>query len=142
MAGSVLIDTWGWLALGHRRDALHREVKAFYQTLSAAGDKLSTTDYILDEVITLLFRRERTDEALLFMTGIFHSAQTGHLAIERITSQRFSAAWDLRKKFQDKPRLSFTDLTSIALIQERKIESILTDDDHFLHVGLNVQKVP
>ena len=142
MAGSVLIATWGWLALGHRRDARHQEVKAFYQTLSVARDKLSTTDYILDEVITLLFRRERTEEALLFMTGIFRSAQIGHLAIEQITSQRFSAAWALRKKFQDKPRLSFTDLTSIALIQERKIESILTDDDHFLHVGLNVQKVP
>ena len=62
MAGSVLIDTWGWLALGHRRDARRQEVEAFYQTLSAAGDKLSTTDYILDEVITLLFRRERTED--------------------------------------------------------------------------------
>ncbi len=48
MADAVLIDTWGWLALGHRRDAHHQEVKAFYQTLQEQGVRLYTTDYILD----------------------------------------------------------------------------------------------
>jgi len=37
MLEAVFIDTWGWLALGHRRDARHREVRAFYQALQEEG---------------------------------------------------------------------------------------------------------
>src|SRR5207249_5266154 len=71
MADAVLIDTWGWLALGHRRDARHQEVKAFYQALRKQGVRLYTTDYVLDEVISLLFRREAFEESIRFTEGIF-----------------------------------------------------------------------
>lgn len=142
MAEAVLIDTWGWLALGHRRDSRHQEVKAFYQRLREEGARLHTTDYVLDEVITLLFRRESFEEAISFMEGIFQASQEGRLTIERVTSERFTATWELRKRFQDKPKLSFTDLTSMAIMQNQSIKKILTDDDHFTHVGMDLQKVP
>ena len=76
------------------------------------------------------------------MEGIFQAGQAGRLTVERITSRRFTAAWELRKKFQDKPKISFTDLTSMVIMQERRIKRILTEDDHFLHVGMDFQKVP
>jgi uncharacterized protein len=142
MSEAVFIDTWGWLALGHRRDPHHQEIKDFYQVLKARGVRLSTTDYVLDEVITLVFRREVYEEAVRFMDGIFEAGQQGRLTIERITSARFAAAWELRKRFQDKPKISFTDLTSMAVMRERMIKQILTDDEHFLHVGMEFQKVP
>jgi predicted nucleic acid-binding protein len=66
----------------------------------------------------------------------------GRLAIERVTSERFTAAWELRKRFQDKPKISFTDLTSMVIMQDRNIKKVLTDDDHFTHVGMGLQKVP
>ncbi len=31
--GPVFVDTWGWMALGHRRDPRHSEVRTFYQEL-------------------------------------------------------------------------------------------------------------
>jgi predicted nucleic acid-binding protein len=142
MANAVLIDTWGWLALGHRRDPRHQEIKALYQHLREEGTQLYTTDYVLDEVMTLLFRREPFAEAVGFMEGIFQATQEGRLTIERVTSERFTAAWELRKHFQDKPKISFTDLTSMVIMRDRNIEKVLTDDDHFTHVGLNLQKVP
>ena len=142
MAEAVLIDTWGWLALGHRRDPRHQEVKAFYQHLQEEGARLYTTDYVLDEVTTLLFRRESFEEAVSFMEGIFQASQEGRLTIERVTSERFTAAWELRKRFQDKPKISFTDLTSMAIMQDRNIKKVLTDDDHFTYVGMDLQKVP
>jgi uncharacterized protein len=138
----VFIDTWGWLALGHRRDPHHQEIKDFYQALKAQGVPLSTTDYVLDEVITLVFRREVYEEAVRFMEGIFEAGQQGRLTIERITSERFVSAWELRKRLQDKPKISFTDLASMVIMRERTIKQILTDDDHFLHVGMEFQKVP
>ena len=75
----VFIDTWGWLALGHRRDARHQEIKACYQALQEKGTPFYTTDYVLDETITLLFRREVFEEAVRFMEGIFQSVEEGHL---------------------------------------------------------------
>ncbi len=142
MAEAVLIDTWGWLALGHRRDPRHQEIKAFYQHLREEGARLYTTDYVLDEVITLLFRREPFAEAVDFIEGIFQASQEGRLVIERVTSERFTAAWELRKRFQDKPKISFTDLTSMVMMRDRDIKKVLTDDDHFTYVGMDLQKVP
>ena len=71
MTDAVLIDTWGWLALGHRRDSRHQEIKAGYQHLREEGAQLYTTDYVLDEVMTLIFRRESFAEAVSFIEGIF-----------------------------------------------------------------------
>ena len=142
MADAVLIDTWGWLALGHRRDSRHQEIKALYQQLREEGARLYTTDYVLDEVMTLIFRREPFVEAVGFMKGIFQASQEGRLVIERVTSERFTAAWELRKRFHDKPKISFTDLTSMVIMQDRDIKQVLTDDDHFTYVGMDLQKVP
>jgi len=142
MPKAVFIDTWGWLALGHRRDARHQEVKAFYQALQKEGSLCYTTDYVLDETITLLFRREVFEEAIRFMEGIFQSVEERRLIIERVTSERFSSAWRLRKKFQDKPKISFTDLTSMVIMEEQGIKSVLTEDEHFLQVGMGFQKAP
>ena len=142
MPEAVFIDTWGWLALGHRRDSRHQEVKAFYQALQKEGTVCYTTDYVLDETITLLFRREVFEEAIRFMEGIFQSAEERRLIIERITSERFSSAWRLRKQFQDKPKISFTDIASMVIMEEKGIKSVLTEDEHFLQVGMGFQKAP
>jgi len=138
----VFIDTWGWLALGYRRDARHGEVKNYYQQLHDEGISIHSTDYILDEVITLLFRRENFQQAIRFMDAIFHEAEEGNLHIERINSRRFAAAWQLRKQFADKPDISFTDLVSMSLMDELGINLVLTEDVHFLKVGRNFQLVP
>lgn len=142
MPEPVFIDTWGWIALGHRQNARHREVKAFYQALQEEGAPCYTTDYVLDETITLLFRREIFEEAVRFMEGIFQAADEQRITVERITSKRFSSSWRLRKRFKDKPRISFTDLISMVIMKEMGIKKVLTEDEHFLHVGLDFQKVP
>ncbi|MCV3214470.1 hypothetical protein OGM63_13265 [Plectonema radiosum NIES-515] len=45
-------------------------------------------------------------------------------------------------KFLDKPLISFTDLTSMVVMQECKITTILTKDAHFTHVGMGFELVP
>jgi uncharacterized protein len=96
----------------------------------------------LDEAITLLFRREPFSEAVRFVEGLLTAATLGHLIIERVTSDRFAVAWRLRKQFQDKPRISFTDLASMVIMQERGIRQVLTGDNHFLQVGMGFRKAP
>jgi uncharacterized protein len=139
---SVFVDTWGWMALGHAEEPRHSEVKRTYKRMRSDHILIYTSDYVLDELVTLLFRREVFDEALRFVEGILAAAALGQVRIERITSDRFSEAWRLRKQFQDKPRISFTDLTSMAMMQELDIHHVLTADDHFLQVGMGFIRVP
>ena len=101
-----------------------------------------TTDYVLDETITLLFRREVFDEAVRFLEAVLSAAEQGRLVIERMTSERFARAWTLRRQFQDKPTISFTDLASMAVMQELGIADVLTEDEHFTQVGLGFRRVP
>ena len=142
MPDLIFVDTWGWLALGHRKDSRHQEVKSLYEEFRRKDAKILTTDFVLDELITLLFQREVFEEAIRFMEGIFRAAELGQLTIVRITSDRFVSAWRLRKSFQDKPRISFTDLSSIVVMEEYGIKKVLTEDDHFIQVGMGFRKFP
>ena len=139
---AVFIDTWGWMTLGHRTESRHTEVKSIYRELRNNQILIYTSDYVLDELITLLFRRERFGEATRFVEGIFAASALEQVRIERVTPDRFVAAWELRKRFQDKPGISFTDLTSIAIMNERSIHQVLTEDEHFVQVGMGFSRLP
>ena len=139
---AIFVDTWGWMALGHRREPRHAEVKRVYQECRTHQIPIYTSDYILDEVITLLFRREIFGEAIRFVQSILIAAALGQVRIERVTSDRFSRAWELRKQFQDKPTISFTDLISMVIMAECSIRQVLTEDRHFLQVGMGFSSLP
>ena len=143
MNGKIFVDTWGWLAIGHRRDSFHGAVKEHYQKLRKENCEFFTSEYVIDETITLIFRREDYLEAIHFIgNGIFRAAEEGYLTIDKITDNRFVSAWQLRKRFNDKPLISFTDITSMVIMEERGIRLIFTQDEHFTHVGMDFQIVP
>lgn len=136
----IFIDTWGWLALRDRREPRHQEVKDFYLDFRRQKGTASTSDYVLDETITLLFRRLPFLAADESLKGIEQAVADGYLRLERITPERFEQAIELRRKFQDKPRISFTDLTSMVVMAESGITEVLTEDDHFLKSGWGSRK--
>src|SRR5215207_5541384 len=97
---AIFVDTWGWLALGHRRDPHHLRVKEVFAQWQSQGQPVHTSDYVLDELISLLFRREKQEEAIRFMDAIIVDQLAGRLQIQRVTTERFFAAMELRKRFQ------------------------------------------
>jgi predicted nucleic acid-binding protein len=92
----------GMAGYGHRRDAHHNEVKGLLETCVSNHTLVHTSDYVLDELITLLFRRESYDEAVRFLDGLLADSARGTLQIQRLTTERFQAALELRKRFRDK----------------------------------------
>ena len=138
----LFIDTWGWVALHNRREPRHGEVKAFYREYRLRGKKIYTTDYVLDETLTLLFRRLPLEQAKKSMESIDDAIAQGYLYLEWINYSRFEETKTLRLKFDDKPRISFTDLTSMVVMKELGVKSILTDDDHFVQLGFDFEKMP
>jgi len=110
----IFVDTWAWLALANRKDAYHKAAKESYAKTKAARYGLVTSDYVLDELITALFMNVGYSNAVQFAETLFSMIREGKLRLARITKTRFDATWLLRKKYQDKPDISFTDLTSFA----------------------------
>ena len=138
----LFIDTWGRIVLGNVRELRHAEITEFYSSWKKQKGVSYTTDYVLDETFTLLFRRLSFKEAKDSLDIIDLAIKEGYLRLERITAERFEKAKGLRIKFRDKPRVSFTDLTSMVVMAERGITDILTEDDHFTQVGMGFQKIP
>jgi predicted nucleic acid-binding protein len=138
----LFIDTWGWIVLGNKREPRHTELTNSYSSWKDQEVTSYTTDYILDETFTLLFRRVPFKEAKHSLDIIDLAIKKGYLRLERITAERFEKAKGLRMKFRDKPRISFTDLTTMVVMTELQITDILTEDDHFTQVGMGFQKMP
>lgn len=138
----LFIDTWGWLELRDRRSPRHKEVRSFYDNIQRQGAIAYTTDYVLDETLTRLFSRLHFQAAEESLDLIQQTISSGFLRLEWITEERFNLAVKLRRRYKDKPRISFTDLTSMVAMLELGITDVLTEDDHFIQVGLGFNKIP
>ena len=136
----LFIDTWGWLSLEDRNDPAHGEVLNIRR--SALPGFWITTDYVLDETVTRLFSRRPFPEAAEFCAELFRAAESGWLQVEPVTPERFRAAYQLRLRYRDKPRISFTDLTSFVVMRELGIRHVLTADAHFEQAHLGFRKLP
>ena len=135
----LFVDTWGWLALADRGEKQHQQVMSFYAERTRRTGLVVTSDYVLNELLTILFSRLPFEIATRFADSVLRSP---FITIERITPERFQKAWELRLKFSDKPRISFTDLTSMAAMNELGIVDVLTADKHFMQVGMNFRLLP
>lgn len=137
----VFFDTWGWLAIAHRGDCRHAEATAFYHDFIVSGGLPVTSDYILDETISLLRSRTTPIGTEHFIEGLLAARRNGRVRIERISEEQWSAAWRMSRKFSDKADISFTDFTSFVIMKELKISEALTADRHYELVGHGFKKL-
>jgi len=134
----LFIDTWGWIAVADRKERDHAAASEIFQRARRSGGAV-TTNFVLDETFTLLFKRRPFEDAWNFAAKVVRSP---FIDVEEITVERFSRTLELRKRFADKPGISFTDLSTIAIMTEFGIADILTADRHFSHVGLGFRMLP
>jgi len=138
---ALFVDTWGWLTLRDRREARHAEARKVFTGALAGRGGIITTDFVLDETFTLLFRRLAFNETRDSMAILSESIEAGEIVSIPISSPRFKAAQTLRLKFKDKPDISFTDLCSMVVMRELGVRKILTEDAHFGRIGMDFELV-
>lgn len=132
MAGSAFVDTSGWYALIDRKDARHARVVAGIRRFVEKRVTLVTSDYVVDESATLLKARIGSHAALNLFAYL---SEATSVEWEWVGSERFTKAQSLFKKLGGQGH-SFTDCTSLVIIQERQIEDVVTTDRHFKIQGL------
>lgn len=124
----VFIDTGAWYALKNRNDPDHDNVVSFFKQLPSAGIICYTSDYVIDESITLTRMRLNNHQVA--------SALAKELLSETAAKTIYAAPHYLPRalqifiKYSDQG-FSFTDCTSFAIMEELQIEEALAFDRHF-----------
>ena len=122
----VFIDTSAFCALTIPKDKYNPRAKILYNQIKERKAIIYSSDYVMDETYTLLKTRSSHDTSVKFMDQIGSS----HITVLRIDEDIEGSAKKIFKKFKDK-KLSFTDCTSFALINQFDIEAVFAFDEHF-----------
>lgn len=130
----VFGDTSFFFALVAKRDPAHRLAVAAYEKLLRAGARVVTTDYIVDETLTLTKTRVAGRSSLALLDRIESSEA---IDLELLGSDRFAASKQYFRKHSDRG-YSFTDCTSFVVMDELEIRAALTTDKHFAEAGFEV----
>ena len=130
----VFVDTGAWFAYFVRRDPDHA---AAIQWMKTNRFLLLTTDFVLDELLTLLKLRESYAVAVAVGNTLLDRSIT---KIERISEGDFARAWTIFEQYKDK-EWSFTDCTSKVVIERLSITYTFAFDNHFEQFG-TVIRVP
>ena len=96
MSNLTFVDTWAWLALALRKDQFHEAAKRRHASLMSAGRRYVTSDYVLCELATQLYRSLSSDQAEQFFAAILEGCNAGIYQLEFVSLQRFANAWELR----------------------------------------------
>jgi len=131
---SVFVDTGAWFAYFVRRDPDHTLARKW---VSNNDSQLITSDYILDELFTLLKLRE--SYAVAVAAGKILTEEK-ICQIIKITPDDFTRAWNTFVQFSDKG-WSFTDCTSKVIMERLNISTAFSFDEHFEQFG-SVIRVP
>jgi predicted nucleic acid-binding protein len=90
-----------------------------------------TSNYILDEILTLLKTKLGLTIAISFGQKLWAQEVS---ALLRITEEDEERAWSVFRQYADKG-FSFTDCTSFALMERLDINTVFAFDDHFVQYG-------
>jgi uncharacterized protein len=130
----LFVDTSAWLALNDRNDQYHNEATAGIVTVKREKIELITSDYVVDESITIIRYRVSHNAAVIFGDSLMKSTIVRVVGIA--DDERFKA-WLVFKKYGDK-ELSFTDCTSFVLMKKLRLQKAFAFDNHFRQVGFEL----
>jgi len=136
----LFIDTSAFMALEDESDREHQRAVSYREEIrrnKTPFRALYTSNYVLDEVLTLLRLKLGHRAAVSFGDDLKSSKVVRVLPVTTEIEER---AWQIFKKCGDKD-FSFTDCTSFALMEKEAISTAFTFDDHFRQYELQVVPV-
>ena len=130
----IFVDTAGWMACADEGDPAHFLARHARDAALEQGNVLITTDYVVDETMTLVRMRLGLTAAKSWWEQLEGSSR---LRWEWIGIERAARARKAFFRHRDKT-YSFTDCTSLVVMQELKLNTVLTTDRHFQQMGFQV----
>ena len=129
--GTLFVDMAGWMALADAADPMHAASRRERDAFLRVGGVLLTTDYVLDETLTLIRFRLGLRAATKWWEQINASQRIRWEWIDPLRAEK-ARQWFFTWK--DKA-FSLTDCTSFVVMQELGVRRALTTDRHFSQAG-------
>lgn len=130
----LFIDTGVWVAAISLRDPLHGPANAVLDRVVAGEwQSVHTSDLVITETLNFIRQKIRHPEAAeVFLDHVFGHEDLPPLvsSILRVHSARFAAALERYRQEFDRG-LSFTDWSSVILLEQEAIGSLATFDHGF-----------
>lgn len=131
---AIFVDTAGWMACADGADPAHARARAARDETLAAGRLLVTTDYVVDETLTLVRIRLGLSAAEAWWSQIEASSRVRWQWIDAARAEKARAQF-FRQRDKE---YSFTDCTSFVVMRELRLKEALTTDRHFRQAGFQL----
>ncbi|OGQ90206.1 MAG: hypothetical protein A2289_03755 [Deltaproteobacteria bacterium RIFOXYA12_FULL_58_15] len=131
---TLFVDTAGWMMLADGADPNHERARAVRDKCLEKKGLLVTTDFVMDETLTLIRMRLGLEAAELWWEQVSASQRIAWEWVDSMRAEK-ARAWFFR--WRDKT-FSFTDCTSFVVMQERRLKTALTSDRHFTQAGFGI----
>jgi predicted nucleic acid-binding protein len=137
MRRTIFINSSGCLALYNKKDPNHAVARALWTELRNEPVRFVITDYVLDQVYTVLK-----------VFGSLHAAQAVQQTIRNSQLVRvfmldaviFDRAWSVFVD-DEQPQWTFTDCVNYSIIRYLGISEVFTFDPSFTHPSLSILPV-
>lgn len=130
----IFVDTGAFIARYLTRDQYHRHALVLWEKLRSSNQRCYTSNFVLDETLTLLGQRAGNSYAAQRARNIYTSEI---LTVIRPTQDDETEAIELLEKYSDQ-RVSFTDCISFILMHKNKLKVVFTFDSHFEMAGFTL----
>ena len=130
----IFVDTSAWDAIADAGDSNH-EVALLFRDEIAEQCRLFVTNYILDELHTLLLMNLGYHGAVDFKRKLDVLVQEGILEVIWVSEGIATEAWAVFEQFNMDKQWSFTDCVSYVVMHQRGITEAFAFDRHFAQMG-------
>lgn len=130
----IFVDTSAWDAIADAGDPNH-EMSLLFNDEIADRCRLVVTNYVLDELYTLLMMNVGHQRTVDFKRKLDVLAQEGILVIIWVSEDIATEAWTVFEQFNVDKQWSFTDCVSYVVMKQREIVEAYAFDQHFAQMG-------
>ncbi|HGJ65099.1 TPA: PIN domain-containing protein [bacterium] len=133
----IFLDTSFLFAYYNADDEDHDEAVSLSIYLSQNNIVCVISDYIIDELLTLLSSRVGKSKAIKLCNDLIDDIKDGFFILIYIDYDIFNETLRTFIQFKDKER-SFTDCTSYTIIKKDGIDKAISFDEHFRQFGIEI----
>ncbi len=130
----IFVDTSAWSALADSGDA-HHETALLFRDEIAEKYHLIVTNYILDELYTLMLMNQGYTTTVKFKQQLDVLIAEGIIQVIWVTPEIAAEAWKVFEQFNVDKEWSFTDCVSYVVMKQLNIAESFTLDHHFAQMG-------
>ena len=133
----IFIDTSAFIAYFIKQEIFHRAIVGRYNFYRQQNASFLTSNFVLNELLTWFAYHQNKSVLRKLIDSWLKIELTGEIKVLEVDKVTAKTACQVMLKFSDH-KISFTDAATYILCKDLSVDEVLTLDDDFKKIGLNV----